>query len=150
MTYTAMQITSEIVRQSNLENIRMTNLKLQMVLYYVQTKSLQETLNPVFDDDFEAWRFGPVVRDVYREFMRYVGLGIEFDDPVLKKNRVPIERKTSKLVHEILVLTRNFGAWDLAYRAKKTAAYRWSYIGGMTNPIIISKNRIKQLGEINF
>lgn len=145
MPYTAMQIVSEIMRQCNLERIWMTNLKLQNVLYYVQTKSLIETGKPVFEDDFEAWRGGPVVRDVYGEFMRYVGLGIEFDDPVLKKNRVPIDRKTSKLVHDVLVLTRNFGAWDLAYRAKKTAVYRWSYIGGMTNPIIISKTESKSL-----
>lgn len=138
------------MRQCNLERIWMTNLKLQNVLYYVQTKSLIETGKPVFEDDFEAWRGGPVIRDVYREFMRYIAFRIEFDDPVLKKNRVPVDSKTSKLVHEILVLTRNFGAWDLAYRAKKTAAYRWSYIGGMTNPIIISKNRIKELGEMNL
>lgn len=138
------------MRQCNLENIMMTNLKLQNVLYYVQTKSLIETGKPVFEDDFEAWRGGPVIRDVYREFMRYIAFRIEFDDPVLKKNRVPVDSKTSKLVHEILVLTRNFGAWDLAYRAKKTAAYRWSYIGGMMNPIIISKNRIKELGEVNL
>lgn len=138
------------MRQCNLENIRMTNLKLQNVLYYVQTKSLIETGKPIFEDDFEAWRSGPIIRDVYREFMRYIAFRIEFDDPVLKNNRVPVDSKTSKLVHEILVLTRNFGAWDLAYRAKKTAAYRWSYIGGMTNPIIISKNRIKELGEMNL
>ena len=143
-----MQIVSEIMRQCNFENIGMTNLRLQMVLYYIQTKSLQDTGTPAFEDDFEAWRVGPVIRDVYWEFMRYVGLGIEFDDSILKKNRAPIDRKTSKLVHEILVLTRYFGAWDLAYRAKKTAAYRWSYIGGMTIPI--SKNRIKELGEMNL
>lgn len=148
MPYTAMQIVSEIMRQCNLERIWMTNFRLQTTLYYIQTKALKETGNPVFEDDFEAWRGGPVVRDVYREFMRYVGLGIEFDDPVLKKNRVPIDRKTSKIVHDVLVLTRNFGAWDLAYRAKKTAAYRWSYIGGMTIPI--SKNKIKELGEMNL
>lgn len=136
------------MRQCNLERIWMTNLKLQNVLYYVQTKSLIETGKPVFEDDFEAWRSGPVIRDVYREFMRYIAFRIEFDDPVLKKNRVPVDSKTSKLVLEILVLTRNFGAWDLAYRAKKTAAYRWSYVGGMTN--VISKNGIKQLGEMNL
>lgn len=126
----------------------MTNLKLQMILYYAQTKSLIETGNPVFEDDFEAWRCGPVIRDVYSKFMRYMAFQIEFDDPVLKKNRVPVDSKTSKLVHEILVLTRNFGAWYLSDRAKKTAAYRWSYICGMTIPI--SKNRIKELGEMNL
>lgn len=136
------------MRQCNLENIRMTNLKLQKVLYYVQTKSLIETGNPVFEDDFEAWRSGPVIRDVYREFMRYIAFQIEFDDPILKKNRVPIDRKTSRIVHEILVLTRNFGAWYLSDLSKKTLPYKWSYVGGMTN--VISKNGIKQLGEINF
>ena len=148
MPYTAMQVTAEIMRQCNLERIWMTNLKLQNVLYYVQTKSLIETGNPIFEDDFEAWRCGPVIRDVYNEFMLYIALQIEFDDPILKKNRVPIDRKTSRIVHEILVLTRCFGTWYLSDLSKKTLPYKWSYVGGMTN--VISKNRIKQLGEINL
>lgn len=123
-------------------------MKLQMVLYYVQTKSLQETGNPAFLDVFEAWRCGPVIRDVYREFMRYIAFQIEFDDPEIKKNRAPVDSKTSRIVHEILVLTRNFGAWYLSDLSKKTLPYKWSYVGGMTN--VISKNRIKELGEMNL
>ena len=80
--------------------------------------------------------------------MRYIAFRIEFDDPEIKKNRAPVDSKTSRIVHEILALTRDFGAWELSDRAKKTKPYKWSYVGGMEN--IISKNRIKQLGEINF
>lgn len=146
--YTAMQIASEIMRQCNFENIGMTNLRLQMVLYYIQTKSLQDTGTPAFEDDFEAWRVGPVVRDVYNEFMRYIAFRIEFDDLEIEKNRIPVDSKTSHIVHEILVLTRDFGAWELSDRAKETEPYKRSYVVGMEN--VISKYEIKQFGKVNL
>lgn len=66
--YTSMQIVSEIMRQCNLERIWMTNFRLQTTLFYIQTKALIETGEPVFEDDFEAWRVGPVIRDVYNSW----------------------------------------------------------------------------------
>ncbi|NMM93303.1 Panacea domain-containing protein [Bifidobacterium oedipodis] len=45
-----------------------SNLKLQKLLYFAQIASLQETRAPLFDDDFEAWDYGPVVPSVYRTF----------------------------------------------------------------------------------
>lgn len=46
----------------------LTNLKLQKLLYYAQGKYLAETGNPLFADKIEAWKYGPVVADVYHAF----------------------------------------------------------------------------------
>jgi uncharacterized phage-associated protein len=47
-----------------------TPLKLQKLLYYAQAWSLVLLDRPLFDEDFEAWVHGPVVRSVYNEYRR--------------------------------------------------------------------------------
>jgi uncharacterized phage-associated protein len=49
----------------------MTNLKLNKLLYFAQGTSLAKTGNVLFDEDFEAWKLGPVVPSVYRAYKTY-------------------------------------------------------------------------------
>lgn len=42
------------------------DVQLQKLLYYAQGWHLAWTGRPLFDEDFEAWRLGPVVPDVWR------------------------------------------------------------------------------------
>lgn len=44
------------------------NLKLQKLLFYSQAVHLVRTGNPLFRDIIEAWRYGPVVREVYKHY----------------------------------------------------------------------------------
>lgn len=44
------------------------NWKLQKILYYVQVHFLKKTGSPFFQDEIEAWQFGPVISKVYYEF----------------------------------------------------------------------------------
>ncbi len=46
----------------------MTNLRLQKLLYYAQAWHLAFTAHPLFQEDFEAWTHGPVVRSLYDKF----------------------------------------------------------------------------------
>ena len=43
-------------------------MKLQKLLYYAHAWWLASTGHALFDDDVEAWPWGPVIRDVYLEF----------------------------------------------------------------------------------
>lgn len=45
-----------------------SNLKLQKILYFVQAEFLVGTGQACFDDDIEAWTYGPVVPAVYFEY----------------------------------------------------------------------------------
>ena len=49
-----------------------TNLQLQKILYYIQGAFLVKLGKPAFYDDIEAWKYGPVVSDVYHEFKYYL------------------------------------------------------------------------------
>ena len=45
-----------------------TNLMLNKLLYFAQGHCLAETGKPLFDDDFEAWEYGPVIPKIYHKY----------------------------------------------------------------------------------
>lgn len=53
------------------EDDGMTNMKLNKLLFFAQAASIQRFGRPLFDAPLEAWKYGPVVRDVYRAFKNY-------------------------------------------------------------------------------
>lgn len=62
-----------LASQKNQEKERegITNLKLQKILYFAQVYFLVKFGNPIFAEKIEAWEFGPVIPDIYREFKKY-------------------------------------------------------------------------------
>ena len=53
------------------EDDGMTNMKLNKLLFFAQAASLQRFGKPLFDAPLEAWKYGPVVKEVYRTFRKY-------------------------------------------------------------------------------
>lgn len=49
----------------------MTNMRLNKLLYFAQVLYLHKTNSRLFDEDFEAWTYGPVVDCVYQEYKSY-------------------------------------------------------------------------------
>lgn len=49
----------------------MTNARVNKFLYFAQGHCLARHGTVLFDDDIEAWRYGPVIRDVYDRFRIY-------------------------------------------------------------------------------
>jgi uncharacterized phage-associated protein len=45
-----------------------TNMKLNKLLYFAQGHSLAVLGRPLFDEDIEAWEYGPVIPAVYRKY----------------------------------------------------------------------------------
>ena len=46
----------------------MTNLRVNKLLYFAQAWSLVRLGRPLFDEDIQAWTYGPVVPSVYQAF----------------------------------------------------------------------------------
>lgn len=45
----------------------MTTMKLQKLTFYAQAQALAVTGHPLFPEDFEAWKGGPVCRELYAQ-----------------------------------------------------------------------------------
>lgn len=48
-----------------------TNLKAQKLLYYVQGVALAKLNRPMFQEDFVAWQYGPVIVRLYNELKQF-------------------------------------------------------------------------------
>lgn len=90
--YKAIDVARHIVNYINCKDETVSNLKLQKLLYFVQGFYLALIDQPCFEDEIEAWDFGPVVPNVYREFKKYGSNSI----PTIKRIYIP-DRKYSKI-----------------------------------------------------
>lgn len=70
--YKALDISKYIINKCVNDNIPISNMQLQKILYCIQRECLQLYKKEMFVDEIEAWPFGPVVPEVY---YRYCGFG---------------------------------------------------------------------------
>lgn len=53
-----------------------TPMQLEKLLYFAQGWHLARYGTPLFEDDFKAWQYGPVIPSVYRQYSTYGRDGI--------------------------------------------------------------------------
>lgn len=66
--YKALDIAKYVIWYCNHKHLGISNLKLQKMLYFIQAEFLVELDYPCFEDQIQAWDFGPVVPSVYHEY----------------------------------------------------------------------------------
>ncbi len=123
MWYDALDIARFIITECFKNNIAISNLKLQKLLYFLWVDFFKGTGRRLFMDDFCAWQLGPVVPTVYYEYCSYAGrpiveyyeTGISAADSALLSSLI---RKYANIPASRLVsMTHKKGsAWDVIYR----------------------------------
>lgn len=66
-------VSNNILRRSFNENIPVTPMKLQKILYFVCCEYLKATGCELLSEDFCVWQYGPVLPNVYNEFKAFRG-----------------------------------------------------------------------------
>ena len=88
----------------------LTNLKLQKLVYYAQGFHLAIFGVSLFDENIEAWTYGPVVPDLYQVYKHYgktpVPLADDFTFDVLSKDEFD-------LIEEVYRVFGQYSAWQL-------------------------------------
>ncbi len=64
----ALDLAKYILKRSNKE---LSNLELQKTLYFTELDYIKKFNEHLIEDEFEAWRYGPVSREVYCEYRNY-------------------------------------------------------------------------------
>lgn len=126
----------------------LTNLKLQKLLYFAQAKHLKVDGEPLFSDDIEAWKYGPVVRDVYNWLKDCGGYVIsEFDVDTSVANG--IEEADKQFLDEFWREYDDYSAWGLVEKTHKSGS-PWSkvYNEGAGNSEVIPRELIKEEAEL--
>lgn len=79
MAYKVLDIANKLLSlaANNGEGELMSNMKLQKMLYYQQGFHLAYFNTPLFEENIEAWMYGPVVPCVYEYFKGKGSMGLE-------------------------------------------------------------------------
>ena len=126
MGYNAVDIGRTTVQLSLDNGLCLTNLKLQKLLYFAWIEYFKKTGKPLFDDDFEAWKYGPVVPSVYYDFWQYAGSTIVF----ARTPSSPVDAMTKEFLLSMLEKYKDCNAYELIDASHDTAAWRDSYVQG--------------------
>lgn len=108
MTYSALDVAKYVINHEISQGRSVTNLRLQKLLYFVQAKVLMETDNPCFEDEMQAWEYGPVVPVVYQAYAKYRNFAIEE-----QKNVIDIAQDIKNYIQDILNYFANTQTFEL-------------------------------------
>ena len=120
----------------------MTKTRIQKFMYYAQAQCMVRLGYPLFDEDFEAWKFGPVIPEVSTLFMKKAdGFPIRktvgtYDIHVFKPSEIEV----------LMDVSRYCGSFSTAALSEKTHVPDgpWDKVHNEDgNPAIISKKSIK-------
>lgn len=97
---------------NNDKDYSITPLKLQKLLYYAQGFTFAWDGQALFNEEFEAWKYGPVNREVYDEFKNYgnATLPTEASSGIRENDLSSLEKENIEIVWEDL---KKFDAFDL-------------------------------------
>ena len=153
MTYKVLDIARYVINYCNKNNAHISNLKLQKILYFIQAGFYMNKGIECFNEDIEAWKYGPVVPEVYHEFKQYGSNNIpyiteywDFSDGVfncknIKYNDDFIDDNDKMIINQLIDLCNERTASQLVDITHKQTPWLESYASGINN--IISKDKLQ-------
>lgn len=89
-----------------------TNLKAQKLLYYVQGVALAKLSQPMFQEDFVAWQYGPVIVRLYNELKQFGRNQVELP-PVTGSVEDEFSDDQLDVIASVYKTFGQFSAWKL-------------------------------------
>lgn len=71
MAYTASLIAAIFVKKAIAEGNYLTQMKLQKMVYFANGYHLAKYGEPLVEERFQAWKFGPVIPKIYQDYKFY-------------------------------------------------------------------------------
>lgn len=130
--YSALEVARYIIAYESSQGRTVSNLRLQKLLYFVQSWFLAVTGRACFADDLEAWDYGPVVPEVYR---RYKIFGSTMIPPLDKTEQSNISIQDQQLIDSALEICAEQSTRRLVEISHNQDPWRNAYVPGMNNVI---------------
>lgn len=123
----ATDIAKYIILRCNITDTEITNLKLQKMLYFLWIDYYDQTGENLFDDNFYAWKLGPVIPSIYYQYHKFGADSIYLNDNEItfgrEFNRILnnlIDKYKDKSAYDLVKRSHiELGAWDLIYQSGK-------------------------------
>ena len=127
MTYKVLDIANKLLAKANGDNQElMSNLKLQKMLYYEQGFHLAYFKQPLFNEDIEAWMYGPVVPSVYEYYKKNGHNGIS---PNMKSIICFKDKEEKALFDEVFEVYNAYSAIGLMNMTHKESPWSQTEVG---------------------
>lgn len=128
MPTSALFVANNILSRAFDENVNISLMKLQRLLYFTAAEYAKKTHTPLFHENFEAWPIGPVLRTVYDKFGIYAEKPIKRFSRDAMGNKKMVDENSDEVLHVTLNKVwragRDLTAADLAQiAAQPDSAY---------------------------
>lgn len=122
MAYPASVIAHAFVLKGIEEGNYVTQMKLQKMVYFAHGYHLAKYGTPLINEDFQAWKFGPVVPEIYQSYKLY-GSDYIIDAGLARNTAKPLtfSDSASDAIAYTWRITKNLSASQLS---------RWSHAQG--------------------
>lgn len=127
MQYPAIVIANEIIKLANTQQIPVSPMKLQKILYLANGIAFKRLGDKLINEHFEAWDYGPVIRNVYDSFKNFRGDDINKinNDPVNNHGYTFVSPSAITVDSNSLNVIRE--AWDSAKNLTAFTLSAWSH-----------------------
>lgn len=119
-----------------------SNLQLQKILYYVQANFLVTKGSPCFSDEIVAWKYGPVVEDVYYYYKPYLA-----DKITIEEFNGEIEPLDKQLIEQVCDSKSKYSAGALVRQTHQETPWKVTSksasISQKTMKSFFSENQVK-------
>ncbi|OOO00368.1 MAG: hypothetical protein ATN35_01320 [Epulopiscium sp. Nele67-Bin004] len=105
------------------DDVKEDEMKLHKLLYFVQKESLIQYDKPLFEEEFEAWKFGPVLLKVRKVF--------KDKEQLLQQNKIPVKlNENSKLIiNKVIDSYADKNSWSLSRITHAEESWKRARVG---------------------
>jgi uncharacterized phage-associated protein len=136
MPYSANAIAYAFVQKGIQEGKFVTQMKLQKMVYFAHGYHLAKYGEPLIREEFEAWKFGPVIPDIYQSYKLY-GSDPIFDTDLISRSTTDVGKpaELSESAKDALEYT-----WRFTKRLSATQLSHWTHLAGSPWALVYNPN----------
>ena len=140
MAYNVLDIAKKLIKMADDDTANggdnLTNLKLQKLLYYEQGFHLAAFDAPLFNEQVEAWMYGPVIPVAYDFYQQFGAASLPVDD-----NVIVLEDEEESLFYQVYDAFREFSAIGLMNKTHQERP--WMVVQPKNRGSVISQESMK-------
>lgn len=119
--FQARDIARYVINRCLSQDIEITNLKLQHLLYFVQGEYSRITGKRLFEDNFYAWHIGVIVPAIYHSNTVFAST------PLSEQPFMFMDHETANIIDSILQEYAHYDTWTLVEKAKEQDPWKYNY-----------------------